>query len=159
MKTIVTCTLLGAANICSAFRAPTRVVASPSPLCAEATETNAPAEAEAAAPAPAAAAAFDPNNVFEIDESPLMAYIARSWNKLDGSSPCGQNMPSSRRSTGRSAHRLGHGRRRGHAQGRRHPGHDQQAREDRGQRPHDRRVPERAPSPRSSRPCWRRART
>ena len=85
VKTIVTCSLLFAANICGGFRAPTRVVASPSPLRAEATETDAPAEAEAAAPAPAAAAAFDPNNVFEMDESSLMAYIARSWNKLDGS--------------------------------------------------------------------------
>ena len=35
-------------------------------------------------PAPAPAS-FDPNKVFKVDESPLMAYISRSWNKLDGS--------------------------------------------------------------------------
>ena len=59
-----------------------------SPLRAEATESEAPAEAEApaepAAPAPAPAS-FDPDKVFKVDESPLMAYISRSWNKLDGS--------------------------------------------------------------------------
>ena len=39
-----------------------------------------------AAPAPAPTpAAFDPDKVFKVDESPLMAYISRSWNKLDGS--------------------------------------------------------------------------
>ena len=52
-------------------------------------ESEAPAEAEApaepAAPAPAPAPAFDPDKVFKVDESPLMAYISRSWNKLDGS--------------------------------------------------------------------------
>ena len=62
-----------------------------SPLRAEATESEAPAEAEAeapaepAAPAPAPASSFDPDKVFKVDESPLMAYISRSWNKLDGS--------------------------------------------------------------------------
>ena len=68
-------------------------------LRAEATESEAPAEAEAEAPAepaapaeePAAAApapssaSFNPDKVFKVDESPLMAYISRSWNKLDGS--------------------------------------------------------------------------
>ena len=56
-------------------------------------ESEAPAEAEApaaAAPAeepaaPASSAAFNPDKVFKVDESPLMAYISRSWNKLDGS--------------------------------------------------------------------------
>ena len=52
-----------------------------SPLRAE-TEAEAEAPPEPAAPAPAA---FDPNKVFKVDESPLMAYISRSWNKLDGS--------------------------------------------------------------------------
>ena len=56
-----------------------------SPLRAE-TEAEAEAPAEPAAPAPAPApAAFDPDKVFKVDESPLMAYISRSWNKLDGS--------------------------------------------------------------------------
>ena len=68
------------------FKTPSAV----KPLRAETTESEAPAEAEAppepAAPAPAPApAAFDPNKVFKVDESPLMAYISRSWNKLDGS--------------------------------------------------------------------------
>ena len=75
------------------FKTPSAV----KPLRAEATESEAPAEAEApaaaapaeepAAPAPAAGAdkAFDPDKVFKVDESPLMAYISRSWNKLDGS--------------------------------------------------------------------------
>ena len=72
------------------FKTPSAV----KPLRAEATESEAPAEAEApaaaapagepAAPAPKAAA-FDPEKVFKVDESPLMAYISRSWNKLDGS--------------------------------------------------------------------------
>ena len=60
-------------------------------------ESEAPAEAEApaepaapaeepaaAAPAPSSAS-FNPDKVFKVDESPLMAYISRSWNKLDGS--------------------------------------------------------------------------
>ena len=56
-----------------------------SPLRAE-TEAEAEAPPEPAAPAPAPApAAFDPDKVFKVDESPLMAYISRSWNKLDGS--------------------------------------------------------------------------
>ena len=56
-----------------------------SPLRAE-TEAEAEAPPEPAAPAPAPApAAFDPNKVFKVDESPLMAYISRSRNKLDGS--------------------------------------------------------------------------
>ena len=68
------------------FKAPSAV----KPLRAETTESEAPAEAEApaepAAPAPAPApAAFNPEKVFKVDESPLMAYISRSWNKLDGS--------------------------------------------------------------------------
>ena len=42
-------------------------------------------DAEPAAPAPAPASAFNPDKVFKVDESPLMAYISRSWNKLDGS--------------------------------------------------------------------------
>ena len=62
-------------------------------LRAETTESEAPAEAEApapaeepAAPAPApSSSSFDPEKVFKVDESPLMAYISRSWNKLDGS--------------------------------------------------------------------------
>ena len=60
-------------------------------LRAETTESEAPTEAEAeapaepAAPAPAPASSFDPDKVFKVDESPLMAYISRSWNKLDGS--------------------------------------------------------------------------
>ena len=71
------------------FKAPSAV----KPLRAE---SEAPAEAEApaepaapaeepAAPAPAPASAFNPDKVFKVDESPLMAYISRSWNKLDGS--------------------------------------------------------------------------
>ena len=52
-------------------------------------ESEAPAEAEApaepATPAPAPAQSFNPDKVFKVDESPLMAYISRSWNKLDGS--------------------------------------------------------------------------
>ena len=63
-----------------------------SPLRAEATESEAPADADAAAaaepaaPAPApSSASFNPDKVFKVDESPLMAYISRSWNKLDGS--------------------------------------------------------------------------
>ena len=56
-------------------------------------ESEAPAEAEAPAaaapaeePAPApSTASFNPDKVFKVDESPLMAYISRSWNKLDGS--------------------------------------------------------------------------
>ena len=73
------------------FKTPSAV----KPLRAEATESEAPAEAEApaaaapaeepAAPAPAPAPAFNPDKVFKVDESPLMAYISRSWNKLDGS--------------------------------------------------------------------------
>ncbi len=67
------------------FKTPSAV----KPLRAETTESEAPAEAEApaepAAPAPAPAPAFNPDKVFKVDESPLMAYISRSWNKLDGS--------------------------------------------------------------------------
>ena len=56
-----------------------------SPLRAE-TEAESEAPPEPAAPAPAPTpAAFDPDKVFKVDESPLMAYISRSWNKLDGS--------------------------------------------------------------------------
>ena len=67
------------------FKTPSAV----KPLRAEATESEAPAEAEApaepATPAPAPAQSFNPDKVFKVDESPLMAYISRSWNKLDGS--------------------------------------------------------------------------
>ena len=74
------------------FKTPSAV----KPLRAETTESEAPAEAEApaaaapaeepAAPAPApASGSFNPDKVFKVDESPLMAYISRSWNKLDGS--------------------------------------------------------------------------
>ena len=75
------------------FKTPSAV----KPLRAETTESEAPAEAEApaepaspaeepaaAAPAPSSAS-FNPDKVFKVDESPLMAYISRSWNKLDGS--------------------------------------------------------------------------
>ena len=68
------------------FKTPSAV----QPLRAEATESEAPATAapaeEPAAPAPAtSSASFNPDKVFKVDESPLMAYISRSWNKLDGS--------------------------------------------------------------------------
>ena len=72
------------------FKTPSAV----KPLRAETTESEAPAEApaepaapaEEPAPAPAPKAqGFDPDKVFKVDESPLMAYISRSWNKLDGS--------------------------------------------------------------------------
>ena len=57
-----------------------------SPLRAETeAEAEAPPEPAAPAPAPAPAQAFNPDKVFKVDESPLMAYISRSWNKLDGS--------------------------------------------------------------------------
>ena len=63
-----------------------RLSNSGSGLKAGGTEAGAEAPAEPAAPAPAPApAAFDPDKVFKVDESPLMAYISRSWNKLDGS--------------------------------------------------------------------------
>ena len=58
---------------------------SEAPAEAEAPAAAAPAE-EPAAPAPAtSSASFNPDKVFKVDESPLMAYISRSWNKLDGS--------------------------------------------------------------------------
>ena len=72
------------------FKTPSAV----KPLRAETTESEAPAEApaepaapaEEPAPAPAPKAqGFDPDKVFKVDEFPLMAYISRSWNKLDGS--------------------------------------------------------------------------
>ena len=72
------------------FKTPSAV----KPLRAETTESEAPAEAEAPAepataaeePAPAPkSSSFNPDKVFKVDESPLMAYISRSWNKLDGS--------------------------------------------------------------------------
>ena len=56
---------------------------SEAPAEAEAPAAAAPAE-EPAAPAPSSAS-FNPDKVFKVDESPLMAYISRSWNKLDGS--------------------------------------------------------------------------
>ena len=84
--------LLSIAAACTAFVPKIPMPSAVQPLRAETTESEAPAEAEAeapaepAAPAPAPApAAFDPNKVFKVDESPLMAYISRSWNKLDGS--------------------------------------------------------------------------
>ena len=59
---------------------------SEAPAEAEAPAAAAPAEEPAApAPAPAPASSFNPDKVFKVDESPLMAYISRSWNKLDGS--------------------------------------------------------------------------
>jgi len=81
--------LLSIAAACTAFVPKIPMPSAVKPLRAETTESEAPAEAEApaaAAPAPAPApAAFDPDKVFKVDESPLMAYISRSWNKLDGS--------------------------------------------------------------------------
>ena len=65
------------------FKTPSAV----KPLRAESeapAEAEAPPEPAALAPAPAPKA-FDPDKVFKVDESPLMAYISRSWNKLDGS--------------------------------------------------------------------------
>ena len=81
---------LSIAAACTGFVPKITMPSAVKPLRAEATESEAPAEAEApaepAAPAPAPApAAFDPDKVFKVDESPLMAYISRSWNKLDGS--------------------------------------------------------------------------
>ena len=87
MRTIVS--ILSIAAACTAFVPKIPMPSAVKPLRAETTESEAPAEAEApaaAAPAPAPAPkAFDPNKVFKVDESPLMAYISRSWNKLDGS--------------------------------------------------------------------------
>ena len=81
--------LLAIAAACTGFVPKIPMPSAVKPLRAETTESEAPAEAEApaepAAPAPAAAQAFDPDKVFKVDESPLMAYISRSWNKLDGS--------------------------------------------------------------------------
>ena len=88
--------LLSIAAACTGFVPKIPMPSAVKPLRAETTESEAPAEAEApaaaapaeepAAPAPApSSASFDPNKVFKVDESPLMAYISRSWNKLDGS--------------------------------------------------------------------------
>ena len=84
--------LLSIAAACTGFVPKIPMPSAVKPLRAETTESEAPAEAEAeapaepAAPAPAPApASFDPDKVFKVDESPLMAYISRSWNKLDGS--------------------------------------------------------------------------
>ena len=83
--------LLAIAAACTGFVPKIPMPSAVKPLRAEATESEAPAEAEAeapaepAAPAPAPASSFDPDKVFKVDESPLMAYISRSWNKLDGS--------------------------------------------------------------------------
>ena len=85
--------LLSIAAACTGFVPKIPMPSAVKPLRAETTESEAPAEAEApaaAAPAeepaaPAPAPSFDPNKVFKVDESPLMAYISRSWNKLDGS--------------------------------------------------------------------------
>ena len=81
---------LSIAAACTGFVPKITMPSAVKPLRAETTESEAPAEAEApaepAAPAPAPApAAFNPDKVFKVDESPLMAYISRSWNKLDGS--------------------------------------------------------------------------
>ena len=87
--------LLSIAAACTGFVPKIPMPSAVQPLRAETTESEAPAEAEApaaaapaeepAAPAPAPAQGFDPDKVFKVDESPLMAYISRSWNKLDGS--------------------------------------------------------------------------
>ena len=89
--------LLSIAAACTGFVPKIPMPSAVKPLRAETTESEAPAEAEAPAaaapaeepaapaPAPSSAAAFDPDKVFKVDESPLMAYISRSWNKLDGS--------------------------------------------------------------------------
>ena len=88
--------LLSIAAACTGFVPKIPMPSAVKPLRAEATESEAPAEAEApaaaapaeepAAPAPAtSSASFNPDKVFKVDESPLMAYISRSWNKLDGS--------------------------------------------------------------------------
>ena len=82
--------LLSIAAACTGFVPKIPMPSAVKPLRAETTESEAPAEAEApaepAAPAPAPGPkSFDPEKVFKVDESPLMAYISRSWNKLDGS--------------------------------------------------------------------------
>ena len=88
--------LLSIAAACTGFVPKIAMPSAVKPLRAETTESEAPAEAEApaaaapaeepAAPAPApSSSSFDPEKVFKVDESPLMAYISRSWNKLDGS--------------------------------------------------------------------------
>ena len=88
--------LLSIAAACTGFVPKIPMPSAVKPLRAETTESEAPAEAEApaaaapaeepAAPAPAtSSASFNPDKVFKVDESPLMAYISRSWNKLDGS--------------------------------------------------------------------------
>ena len=81
--------LLSIAAACTGFVPKIPMPSAVQPLRAETTESEAPAEAEApaepTAPAPAPAQGFDPDKVFKVDESPLMAYISRSWNKLDGS--------------------------------------------------------------------------
>ena len=85
--------LLSIAAACTGFVPKIPMPSAVKPLRAETTESEAPAEAEApaaAAPAeepaaPTSSASFNPDKVFKVDESPLMAYISRSWNKLDGS--------------------------------------------------------------------------
>ena len=88
--------LVSIAAACTGFVPKIPMPSAVKPLRAETTESEAPAEAEApaaaapaeepAAPAPAtSSASFNPDKVFKVDESPLMAYISRSWNKLDGS--------------------------------------------------------------------------
>ena len=85
--------LLSITAACTGFVPKIPMPSAVKPLRAETTESEAPAEAEApaaAAPAeepaaPASSASFNPDKVFKVDESPLMAYISRSWNKLDGS--------------------------------------------------------------------------
>ena len=118
-----------------------------SPLRAE-TEAEAEAPPEPAAPAPAPApAAFDPNKVFKVDESPLMAYISRSWNKLDGSDTVEveEMLGAASDFTSRSPRRrLCDDVSLTQAQGRRDRRHDQPTRRARRQRPDARRVAERA---------------
>ena len=87
---LTTVLLLSIAAACTGFVPKIPMPSAVKPLRAETTESEAPAEAEApaepAAPAPAPGPkSFDPEKVFKVDESPLMAYISRSWNKLDGS--------------------------------------------------------------------------
>ena len=88
--------LVSIAAACTGFVPKIPMLSAVKPLRAETTESEAPAEAEApaaaapaeepAAPAPAPSSqSFNPDKVFKVDESPLMAYISRSWNKLDGS--------------------------------------------------------------------------
>ena len=77
--------LLSIAAACTGFVPKIPMPSAVKPLRAETTESEAPAEAEAPPEPAAPASSFNPDKVFKVDESPLMAYISRSWNKLDGS--------------------------------------------------------------------------